>query len=430
MSLNDYNKRARLDIAVQIVGSGEFYPFSNASAVPVSWTLSGVVMPIDFDDGDLTVEEQTCGIPYESEKQFRTFGVQGSVGNNSGVASVGQLPQFPQGLVNFENRGTWTVNTLPVLSANGNADGELVVRGYYTVAQPDNAGADDPIPIDPPIDFLTRVYPGDRVSVSGTGGSSKWVVASQYRYPKPDRTFFWTPNSNPALASGGLADGELALPGTIMLPTATYYVEDEADAIDGMRYFIAGQGVKFDGQRWTKLLPDAFVYEPPSGPREFWVTDVSYNSTDRDAARLENDFSFRPFVSTNQTIDDGSPVQLILSPEGSPPETIDLLFRWNGGNNGVATNIQPAVAVLNNFGDAWSTYRLNTRNWLQERIPSAFGAAFRLNTTDPEVYIELYVDEFIDGNVTEISQTVTNPETGDVLTNTYTVTLTATPYIE
>jgi hypothetical protein len=215
-----------------------------------------------------------------------------------------------------------------------------------------------------------------------------------------------------------------------MLPTATYYIEDEAEAVDGMRYFIAGQGVQFDGQRWTKLTADAFVYEPLSGPREFWVTDVSYNSTDRDAARLENDFANRPFVSTNQTIDDGNPVQITLTYEGGEPETIDLIFRWNGGNNGAPTNIQPAVAVINNFGDAWSTYRLNTRNWLQERIPSAFGAAFRLKTTDPEVYIELYVDEFIDGNVTEISQTVTDPETGNVLTNTYTVTLTATPYIE
>jgi hypothetical protein len=429
MSLNDYNRRARLDISVQITGSGQFYPFSNTSGQPVNWTLNGTVNAVQFVD-ELTVKEETCGVPFGSEKQFRTFGIQGSVGNNSGVASVGQLPQFPQGLVNFQNRGTWTVNTSPVLSADGNADGDLVVRGYYTVAQPDGAGVDDPIPIDPAIDFLTRVYPGDRVSVSGTGGSSKWVVAPQYRYPKPDRTFFWIPNSSPVLASGGIVDGELALPGTIMLPTATYYIEDEAEAVDGMRYFIAGQGVQFDGQRWTKLTADAFVYEPLSGPREFWVTDVSYNSTDRDAARLENDFANRPFVSTNQTIDDGNPVQITLTYEGGEPETIDLIFRWNGGNNGAPTNIQPAVAVINNFGDAWSTYRLNTRNWLQERIPSAFGAAFRLKTTDPEVYIELYVDEFIDGNVTEISQTVTDPETGNVLTNTYTVTLTATPYIE
>jgi hypothetical protein len=310
------------------------------------------------------------------------------------------------------------------LSEGGKADDAIIENGYYVVGLPTDTTADDPIDISPAIDFLTRVYPGDFVYVAGKGEYAKWSVAPQYRYPQTDRTFSWTPNTDPVLASGGIADGELALPGTIMLPTSNFYIEDEDDAVDGMRYFYANQGVYFDGQRWGKNLPDPIVYTPETGPKEFRNIGVVYISPQLYQGLFENDHASKLFVFGNQTINDEEPVKFTVTPEGGgEPEVTDLFFRWDSPGNGCEPNIQPSISAIHDFGDAWSHYYLENRAWLNLKFPGILGAGFTMKSRDiePEYAIALGVNFFEDGNVTTITSEI--EVDGETLTNTFTITL-------
>lgn len=430
MSLNDFNSRARLTVVVSINGSGQFSPFLDSYGVPMNWTLNGAATSLPPEIA-LTVKEQTCGLPFGSPKLFRFFDSgannTGSTGNNSGTLKTGEYAQLQRALYNFSLKGSWIVNTSPILEPGGIADDESLVAAYYTVALPENADPDDPILVSPAIDFVARVYPGDVVYVSGSGPSKVWRVASAVRFPKPDRTFSWTPNSNPLLASGGLANGELAKPGTIMLPTSNFYIEPPAPAIDGMRYFYANQGVVFDGQIWRKFTNDPLIYDPPEGEKEFRDINVNYNSTDLYESLQEETHSRKCFVYTNQTIDDTNPFEFVVTPEQGDPETTQLFFRWLSPMNGVETNMQPGIAAIHNFGDAWTNYHLANRAWLKTRFPGLVGAGFNLRSRDivPEMSLDLSVECFEDDNVTQITEYYTDFE-GNVLTNQITITLSVT----
>jgi hypothetical protein len=426
MSLNTFNKRARINVSLLISGTGQFSPFVGEENVPVDWTIEGTVRQGEFVE-ELTVKEETCGVPLGSEKMFRSFGIfPGSTGNTSGSIPTGQLPVIPLSLLNFENRGSWIVNTSPVLSPNGYANDAQVVNGYYVVAQPEDAGIDDPIEIDPPIDGLSRVYPGDHVVTTGTGAGLEWGVAPQQRFPKPDRTYFWTPNSAPHLESGGIADGELVLPGTVMIPTSDFFIENSADYIDGIFAFIAGSGVMFNGQNWTSLVFPPYVYEPPDEPRELWFGNLSYGGTGRYDSLFESQHRQKPFVFANIPVDDSSTPTYDYTFEGQSQESEGLVFRWLVPGNGVANNMIPAVSSIYDFGDAWSRFHKNTRDWLAQRFVGINGAGFTLSTTGEGGQdiktIVLGVDEFVNGNQTVIQQTYTDPE-GTTLTNSFTLTL-------
>lgn len=426
MSLNTFNKRARINVSLLISGTGQFSPFVGEENVPVDWTIEGTVRQGEFVE-ELTVKEETCGVPYGSEKMFRSFGIlPGSTGNTSGSIATGQVPTQLNILFNRENLGPWIVNTSPVLSPNGYANDAQVIDGYYVVAQPEDAGIDDPIEIDPPIDGLSRVYPGDYVVTTGTGAGLQWRYVPQIRYPKPDRTYFWTPNTSPELESGGIADGELVLPGTVMIPTADYFIEDAADYIDGFYYFSAGNGVLFRGDVWAPLTPNPTVYQPEEGPPEFWFDLLSYGSTDRYFNLMEGHHRQKPFVFANIPVDDSSTPTYDYTFEGQSQESEGLVFRWLVPGNGVANNMIPAVSSIYDFGDAWSRFHKNTRDWLAQRFVGINGAGFTLSTTGEGGQdiktIVLGVDEFVDGNQTVIQQTYTDPE-GTTLTNSFTLTL-------
>lgn len=426
MSLNTFNKRARINVSLLISGTGQFSPFVGEENVPVDWTIEGTVRQGEFVE-ELTVKEETCGVPYGSEKMFRSFGIlPGSTGNTSGSIATGQVPTQLNILFNRENLGPWIVNTSPVLSPNGYANDAQVIDGYYVVAQPEDAGIDDPIEIDPPIDGLSRVYPGDYVVTTGTGAGLQWQYVPQIRYPKPDRTYFWTPNTSPELESGGIADGELVLPGTVMIPTADYFIEDAADYIDGFYYFSAGNGVLFRGDVWAPLTPNPTVYQPEEGPPEFWFDLLSYGSTDRYFNLMEGHHRQKPFVFANIPVDDSSTPTYDYTFEGQSQESEGLVFRWLVPGNGVSNNMIPAVSSIYDFGDAWSRFHKNTRDWLAQRFVGINGAGFTLSTTGEGGQdiktIVLGVDEFVDGNQTVIQQTYTDPE-GTTLTNSFTLTL-------
>jgi hypothetical protein len=425
MSLNTFIGRARLNITVTVDGGGEFSPFQESYGVPMSWSITGSATR-KLPQIELTAKEITCGVPYGSDKKFRIFemgqGNWGSTGNTSGTKTVGQIAPFSGVETSQTQLGTWTVNTQPQLSAGGKANGVAITDGYYVVNKPENKTVDDPIVINPPIDNLTRVYPGDIVFIQGTT-NPKWSVKPKFRFPQPDRTFFWSPNTNPTLASGGMVDGERAKPGTIMIPEENHYIEDEDDPIDGMRYFYAGQGVMFDGQVWSKKLGDPTIYESEESPREFRNTNVAYVSDDLYEALFEGHHRQKPFVITNQDVDDDSPFQLTYD-DGSGSETLDMFFRWFSPMNGAEKNMQPGYAAIHDFGDVYSNYHKSNFQWLKTRFPGIFSAGFRLTTqnTTPERQLVYGVECFENGNQTDITETVTVE--GNELTNSISITLT------
>lgn len=431
MSTNSFNKRARLNIIISINGGGAFWPFPDGYGSPCSWSIQGDVVAEQFAE-ETTVKQDTCGVAFGEDKQFRSFGAQGSTGGTSGTIKVGQYPNFQTAeTVLGPYLGTWQVNTKPVLAAEGKIGDEEAPDGHFVVLLPTapNAKIDDPIVINPKIDDLERVYPGDRVYTSGKGIYRKWRVAPQKRYPKTDRTFFWVPNTNPVIKSGGLVSNELALPGTIMIPTKDFYIEDADDAVDGMRYFYENQGVMFDGQTWTKLLADPVVYEPEQGPKEFRNMLVYYASEDFFENRMEADHWQKPFIYTNQRIKLEDKPQFSYTFEGQETETEDMTFKWYQPMNGVDSNIQPGIPVIYNFGDAWSAYHLNNKQWFKTKFPGTTGAGFSLTSDTSGNVLSLGVEDFEDGEVTEIKETYTDPE-GNELENVIAISLTVTAYME
>ena len=427
MSLNDFQKRAKLDIKISISGSGAFSPLSYMYGTPADWTLTGEIETITFED-DLTIKEQTCGPDNGTPHQFMHFNSGGSTGNTSGTIPVGRTSSLRVGRQQYSSGannklGEWEVNTKPVLSSDGKVDGNEAPLGYYIVKLPPNTTVDDPIIISPAIDGITRVYPGDEIFSAGNPDFRKWFYGNQLRYPKTDRTFFWIPNTNPVLKSGGLVDGTLAKPGTIMLPTADFYIEDPEDAIDGLRYVYAGQGWMYDGRRWFKYLPDPLVYEPEDAAREFRNIDVSFaagliREGFTDAHLLEDVHSKKCFVVSNQTIDDDKPCKFTQTEKDQDPLELDLKFRWGVPLFGCDANIQPAVLVLHDFQDAWSYYAKKNQDWIRPRFKTFYSATCVLGDGE----LALGVEEFIDGNVTEIKETVPDPSGGE-LENTFTITL-------
>jgi hypothetical protein len=427
MSLNDFQKRAKLDIKISISGSGAFSPLSYMYGTPADWTLTGEIETITFED-DLTIKEQTCGPENGTAHQFMHFNGGGSTGNTSGTIPVGINPNQRLGRESYgsgdnNNLGEWDVNTKPVLSSDGKADGAESPLGFYTVKLPNGTTVDDPITLNPAIDGITRVYPGDEIFAAGSTGNRRWYYGGQLRYPKTDRTFFWTPNTNPVLKSGGLVNGVLAKPGTVMLPTANFYIEDPEDAVDGYRYAYNGQGWMYDGRRWNKLLFDPLVYEPENGAKEFRTINVSFVA---ELIRqgyiypllLETMQQNKCFVVSNQTIDDDKPCKFTQTVKDEDPLELDLKFRWGSPLFGCDANIQPSVLVLHDFEDAWSYYAKKNQDWLRPRFKNFYSAVCILGDGE----LALGVDEFIDGNVTEIKETVPDPSGGE-LENTFTITL-------
>ncbi|CAB4134543.1 hypothetical protein UFOVP781_47 [uncultured Caudovirales phage] len=429
MSYNDFNDRAKLTIGIAIEGTGQFSPFLETYGAPMNWSLTGTVAS-KTPEINLSIKEKTCGVPYGSTKEFELFGGGGSTGNTSGTVNTGQLPPPVGALLGQSLIGTWTVNTDPELSEGGYADDTLISGGYYIVAQPKNQKIDDPIKVLPAIDYITRVYPGDFVYVTGKNETSKWNVAPQNRFPKTDRTISWRPNSEPVLSSGGLVDDVLALPGTIMLPTSDYYISDPDDAIDGMQYFYANQGVIFDGQVWRKNLPDPRLYEPEDGPREFRQLQVFYGGQLYERL-LEFKQSEKCFVSANLTIDDSTPLTFTVTPPEGDAYTSDLYFYWMSPMNGAERNIQPSVPAIHDFGDPWSKYHIANRDWINLKFPGELGAGFLLKTRDvePQQTLFLGVDEIVDENITEMTDTTQDPDGNDLI-NTFTITFTMATAIE
>ena len=431
MSLNDFNRTVNLDINIQISGTGAFSPLQSSYGTMMNWSIDGQMTKKTVTQ-NTTIKEETCGINPNDPKYYLSFGAPGSTGNTSGEVVTGiykeTRPPFLEGkpLV-----GEWLVNTKPILSTGGLAD-ENPANGYYIVKRPSTVvGIDDPIIINPAIDQLSRVYENDIVFVA----NNQWYVAPQSRNPLPDRTFSWTPNTDPILKAGGIADNELVKPGTIMLPDSTYYIEKQSDGFDGMQYFYEGQGVLFDGQVWSKKLQDPLVYEKEGGENEFRNLDVHYYSTQRYERILESDHQDKGHVFGYQPISYETPIAFTVTPpppepgqDPGEPYTINFYFYWMSPQLGIIDNAIPATPIRHDFNDAWSKYHLANLDWLKDRptIGSAFIGAGIVLKNKPEAGTEeeilyLSIDAFEDGNTTTITEKGQDPD-GNPLENTFTIT--------
>jgi hypothetical protein len=422
MSTIDFNERGRISITIDISGGGQFDPAAG-SIVPIAWGIQGTVTAVDGEN-NLTTKEKLCGFDNSlGDKIYTAFSATPSVGGNSGRINTGIFPNPINPQIFGTNLGTWKVNTSPVLSSDGQVNGELAQKGYYIAQVAQGQKYDDPIVISPAIDGITRIYAGDIIYTAPYNEGRRWYILPQERQPNPDRTLFWNPNQEPYVEENGKIDGKLAKPGTIILPTSTFDFEDDEQPFYG-RYALAGQGWLWNGYTWLGGGAP-FKWKPtPTSVPQYRFIDVSYTHPDYTAGCMEEAQRNKPFVYTTKRVDDSTPVLLTYYPEGSEPYDISFKFRWLSDFYG-AGGIQ-GRSVVHDFGDAWSKYHLANIAWAKENeIFELTGLRCDLTNdeADPPVLIELLSEVFEDGNITTIKTEAETPE-GDKLTNIITVTLT------
>ena len=437
MSTVDFNKRANLDIIVTINGNGQFDPFGSF-AFPVNWTLSGTISAKNDEPTDLTNKQRLRCTPLPADAIWTEFGAPESLGNESSFIESGLRPTpiiFEGPLGGF--LGDWTVNTKPVFSNNGMVDGELAKKGYYVVQIAKDKTEDDPIELDPTIDGLAKVYPGDLIYSLGDEVNRQWKRQPRERWPRPDRTFFWQPNVNPFVEEDGKIDGEMAKPGTVILPTETLDFTDPTKPFLN-RYAYAGYGWMFNGYQWLQLTNAPTKYQPPkenpSDPQpapEYRDLFVYYSQPGRFAGCLEQTQRQKSFVYTTQRIDDSATATLIITPEPvpgqppPPPETFNLRFAWAYAfaENGIQSFSD--FTPIYDFADPWTAYHKANIKWCKDRNLQFVAAPFTLTTEpgiEPQQSIELNVQSFEDGNVTTITQEIKD-ENGTPYVNEYTISL-------
>ena len=400
MSVNDFKKRPRLNISVTVNCFGKFDPFTGFGKL--DWSLSGSIAA-QTGAPNVTVREITCQQPTNPDSIFGFFEIQGSTGNTSGTIDVGILPETFSGI----SKGEWKVNTEPVLEEFGMVGGVPGDRiNYYVVALPTTVGAtiDTPITITPQIDQLKRVYPGDFVSIDRQFGTQRWYVYPQRRLPKPDRTFFWAPNETPVLASGGMVDGKLAKPGTIMIPTATKWL-DLDKLIDGIQYIHAGVGILFDGQKWVSNV-SAVVANPGEENESFWP-EASYISDQLYEARLESDHRFKHLINTNTRQPAGAFFNFVYT-IGSEEYSTNAYFEWISTFMGISGNFQ-AASIFYDRGDAYSHNYKKKKEWYKSKnkpFNPAIGkiTVFNWNPETPVASFNVSCYAFEDGNQTEYEE--------------------------
>jgi hypothetical protein len=427
MSVNDFKKRPRLSITITFECSGAFDPFTGFGEM--NWTFSGSVSG-QTGQTNPTVKEITCYPPTDPDVVWGFFSMPGSTGNNSGRVDTGITPDnFAARSFSSRQEGFWKVNTDPVLSEFGKVNNTPASRSiYYVVALPDAPGAsvDTPIFINPPIDELRVVYPGDFVAIDRFFGTQRWYVYPQRRQPKPDRTFFWVPNEEPVLTNDGKADGVLVKPGTVMIPTRTGNVESENPLLVA-GYFFEGVGIMFDGQNWIDVAGAEVAKE--GEPGESWWPIPFFNSPQQDERRFDSDHSRKFLIETNTQKDQDS---LSFKLTDSPETLTFASFGWISGGPGTTLgNLQPN-GVFYDHGDSYSYAFKKRIQWQKEngKFPlSAGGQVFVVIGSEQPQNFYVYVDAFEDGNVTEWEETGVGFD-GEELKNNYKVSVQITTTLE
>lgn len=436
MSTTDFNKRAELDIAITIDGEGQFLPGTTS---PANWTISGTVTAKPDQPTELTLRQLLFCPPPPNDAVYTTFNASPSAGNVSGFLDP-DVRDLPIGFDRFGNSlPTWKVNTKPVLSSNGMIDGELSEPGQsFTVQVAKDKTEDDFIELDPPIDGLTKVYPGDVIYNVGDEVNKFWRRQPRLRWPRTDRTFFWQPNENPFVEEDGKINGEMAKPGTIILPTENFDFTDITKPFY-LKYAYAGYGWMFNGYEWSQLAFAPLRYKPPKEnpddpdpPTEYRNWQVYYGVPGRFSGCLEGTQRDKPFIYTSKKINDDPPIIYTVTfpaQEGQPPpepESYNMIFRWSLDTENNQIQAPTYLTPIYDFSDAWSNYHKANIKWFKDRnLADLIGSGYVLSITPPtEQFNSIfgYVLCFEDGNTTTMTETIEGPG-GEPLTNTLTVTL-------
>jgi len=408
MSINSFKTKSSVSVDVMVNCYGSFNPFAGFGNM--QWSLTGNV---SGSSGTIPgVREITCE-RYPQTQNVSFYEINGSTGFTSGTIPIGIQPEIFFG----DNKGFWKVNTDPVLQPNGKINGQDASRLiYYIVGLPENTTEDDPILISPQIDNLFRVYPGDFVCIDRIFGAQRWTVYPKFRLPKTDRTFLWTPNTSPVLASGGIAGGVLAKPGTIMIPDKDFWIIDPANAIDGMRYFYKGIGILFNGQKWSQLTGTPFVLNPESDSPAIWNRYVTFNSPNYYERRLEFEHTYKFNLNTIFDLSTNSDLQFTITPESGTPVSYPVVVL-----QGLTT------PVFVNHGDAYSAHEVKTRQFAKTNNLNWYGSGVIVAVyfdENPSI-IELLISFFESGNNTEY-QTEGIGDEGQTLTNFFTTSTSIT----
>lgn len=431
MSTHDFNFNAQSSITITISGEGQFSPFDFTE---IDWTLGGTVSAIG---GSSSKPPFTCK-QIDPSLTWTRFNAPSSNGGQSGYIDTGVIPFSVNAETQFGRQlGSWTVNTKPILSSEGYIDGDLSGKGYYVVNVAKDKTEDDFIDLPSAIDGITRVYPGDWIYSTPTQTGRKWnVFPNPNRQPKTDRTLFWEPNTDPYVEENGMINGELAKPGTIILPTKDYDFEDSAEPFY-LRYAQNKIGWMFNGYSWIGGSPP-YKYQPPDNggqpkPAEYRFLTTPSENPSRYAGCLHQTHFYKPFWFTNQRIDDSQPVVITFIPKPipgqptPPPYSMDMIFRLGYGGD-EENYIQPrgGIAPIFNFGDVLSKFHQRNIDWMKQRqqfqMIGGFCTLSVTPTTDPPMVMELYYECAENGNTTKIINEITTPD-GIVLKNEVTVSL-------
>ena len=436
MSTIDFNKRAELDITITLDGQGQFLP---GTTIVANWTISGTVAAKSDQPTDLTNKQRLRCKPLPFDAIWTEFGAFESVGNQSSFIDTGIRPTpilFESAL--GQEIGPWTVNEKPILSNNGNVDGELSKKGYYVVQIAEDKTEDDFIELDPPIDGLSKVYPGDLIYSVGDEVFRQWRREPRERWPRPDRTFFWEPNETPFVEEDGKIDGEMAKPGTIILPNKNFDFTDPTKPFEG-KYAYSGYGWMFNGYEWRQLALAPFRYKPPKEnpddpdpPTEYRNWQVYYGAPGRFSGCLEGTQRNKPFIYTSKKINDDPPIIYTVTfpaEEGQPPpepESYNMIFRWYLDTENNQIQAPTYLTPIYDFSDAWSNYHKANIKWFKDRnLADLIGSGYYLSITPAQSEVEPIVGGvlcFEDGNSTTVTATMENYN-GQILTNSLTATV-------
>lgn len=370
----------------------------------------------EAEGATIPIRQATCYAEPDRTKDYVrpvfTSGATESGYTNFGFPNFVETKFLAENLPN--NYGKWIPNTEPVIKYEQDSGGisRVEIDGEYTTTtrvyivqnpedfDPDVIRKDQPIELDAGIvtGAASIVYEGDIIYIYPTQGENFSIkVIRQKRYPQPDRTFSWTPNTSPVLTKGGYSDDELVKPGTIMIPTITTSLraydggiapppDIPPDKILPIDYVYAGQGLVFDGDEWVSLsgVPTRLLKKDNTyGHRNEFLHTKYIDQDQPHISLVETFFAYRPIILLSAPVDGAPSGQATLTavkpdPPDPGPEPQDLSLTLYSSDRAF-------FYLLYDFEDAWSRYHQANKDWrddINNEYPGRYMFAWGVESRD------------------------------------------------